>query len=60
MKYLIILFSALVIAGCNLQETTRAIGDSANSVGKNAAKAVKEVPKEIGDATNKAADDIQN
>jgi hypothetical protein len=60
MKFLTIIFTILVIAGCNFKQVVKDTGDAVEEGVGTVIDAGKKAPKEVGDASNKAEDDIRN
>jgi predicted small secreted protein len=54
------LFTALVLAACNLKEGIKETGDAVQQGTQNAVEALKQAPAEISKASNKVEADIKN
>lgn len=48
---------ALLLTGCNLQETVKETGETVETGAGNLIEGVKQAPKAIGDAANKITED---
>ena len=58
-RFILVLMLTLLTA-CNFKEGLKETGDTVQEGAQNAAQALKELPADISEASNKAEEDIRN
>jgi outer membrane lipopolysaccharide assembly protein LptE/RlpB len=58
-KVILLVFTVLILSACNFKENLKETGDAVQHGAQNAAEAVKQLPAEISEASNKLEAEIR-
>jgi len=60
MKLIVMLVAVTALSACNFKESLKEAGDSVQTGAQNVGQAVKKLPADISEASNKAEADIKD